>query len=172
MPQQADIFEDVSNPLDSVEEIMISHDWTFDRMDEDRLNVHVSGKYGHYKMSFKWQEQYSALQFTCTPDLTISPNKLDEAARVVNRINAGLWLGHFAIPCVSGETEPHIPHFRHTSMFRGMNHSSGAEHMEDLIDIALSECERYYLTFDLLSNHRIQSAQEISLAMMDNAGEA
>lgn len=173
MPEQADIFEDISNPLDSVEEIIISNDWVFDRMDEDRLSVHVSGQYGHYKMSFHWQEHYSALKFCCTPDLTISPNKLDDAAKAVNRINSTLWLGHFDIPLSATQnTEAHTPCFKHTSLFRGVNHSSGAAHMEDLIDIALSECERYYMAFELLSLHQQQSANALSLAMMDNLGEA
>jgi len=39
-----EIFEDVSNPLDSVEEIFYANDWTFDRMTEDELSVQVSGK--------------------------------------------------------------------------------------------------------------------------------
>ncbi len=173
MQEQTNIFEDVSNPLDSVEEIIISNDWTFDRMDEDTLTVHVSGKYGHYKMAFNWQEHYSALKFCCTPDLTVSPNKLEEASKAVNKINSTLWLGHFDIPLSNtANAEAHTPCFRHTSLFRGMNYSSGASHMEDLIDIALSECERYYMTFELLSLHQQQGANALSLAMMDNIGEA
>ena len=171
--EQTDLFEDISNPLDSLEDIIISNDWTFDRMDEDQLTVHVAGKYGHYKMLFKWQDQYHALQFCCMPDLAISPNKLDDAAHTINRINSNLWLGHFDIPMhTTGENNEHVPCFRHTSLFHGMNYSSGASHMESLIDIALSECERYYATFNILSKHTQQSIQELSLAMMDVAGES
>ena len=172
---QIDLYDDVSNPLDGIEEIITNNDWTFNRMNEDELTVHVSGKHGHYKMAFIWQDDYSAMQFCCAPDLSISLNKLDEAARVINRINAGLWLGHFDVRTHSDRNNPagtHIPCFRHTSLFRGMTESSGVEHMEDLIDIALSECERYYLTFELLSKNSLGSHKDIALAMMDVAGQS
>ena len=71
---------------------------------------------------------------------------MDNAARAMTAINANLWLGHFDIR--PGGT---VPCFRHTSLFRGMTHGSGADHLEDLVDIALSECERYYPAFSLLS---------------------
>ena len=172
---QIDLYDDVSNPLDGVEEIMLNNDWTFDRPNEDELTVHVSGKTGQYRMIFVWQDDYNALQFCCAPDISISPNKLDEATRVMNRINTGLWLGHFDIRTQDGREEHEkafIPCFRHTSLFRGMVETSGVAHMEDLIDIALAECERYYLTFDLLSRTAGQDNKDIALAMMDIAGRS
>lgn len=167
---EIDLYDDVSNPLDGIEEIMINNDWAFDRMTQDEMTVHVSGKYGTYKMAFIWQEDYNALQFCCAPDLTISPNKLIEAAQVMNKINASLWLGHFDVREDSDVQGAFLPCFRHTSLFRGMTGTSGVDHMEDLIDIALHECERYYMTFDLLSRATHANAQDMSLALMDVAG--
>ena len=171
---EIDLYDDVSNPLDGIEEIMLNNDWAFDRRNEDELTVHVTGKSGHYKMVFIWQEDYSAMQFCCAPDLAVSPNKLDDATRIINRINSQLWLGHFDIRSQHDDagTAAHVPCFRHTSLFRGMTETSGVDHMEDLIDIAISECERYYLTFDLLSKSYAQDNKDISLAMMDVAGQS
>lgn len=173
--KQIDLYDDVSNPLDGVEEIMVNNDWTFDRLNEDEMTVHVSGKMGHYRMVFLWQEEFSALQFCCAPDISISPNKLDEASRVMNRINADLWLGHFDVRSTQSHalnSEAFVPCFRHTSLFRGMVESSGIGHMEDLIDIALAECERYYTAFELLSRKDGQDNKDIVLAMMDVAGRS
>ncbi|HPF78919.1 MAG TPA: YbjN domain-containing protein [Alphaproteobacteria bacterium] len=170
-----DLYDDVSNPLDGIEEIMLNNDWTFNRPNEDELTVHVTGKQGQYKMVFLWQEDFSAMQFCCAPDITIAANKLDEAARVINRINADLWLGHFDIRMQDGDNPvaaAHIPCFRHTSLFRGMNECSGVEHIEDLIDIAIAECERYHMTFELLSTAVSQDNNDIILAMMDVAGQS
>ena len=169
---EIDLYDDVSNPLDGIEEIMLNNDWTFDRMNQDEMSVHVSGKNGTYKMAFVWQEEYSALQFCCAPDLTIAPNKLTEAALVMNKINANLWLGHFDVRADEDDAGIHLPCFRHTSLFRGMTDTSGVAHMEDLIDIALHECERYYTSFDLLSKTTQSSTKDMSLAMMDVAGIA
>ncbi len=167
MSQQVDIFEDVSNPLDSVEEILSANDWTFDRMNEDELTVHVSGKMGHYKMMFHWQEEFSAMQFYCLFDLDIRGDALDLAAKTMSSINSDLWLGHFDL-----RRNTATPCFRHTSLFRGMTQTSGADHLEDLVDIALSECERYYPVFDMLSKGLPARQADLKLALMDVAGQS
>lgn len=167
MNEQIDVFEDVSNPLDSVEEILCANDWAFDRMSEEELCVQISGKMGEYKMFFIWQENYSAMQFCCEYDLSIPKNVMDRAAKTASAINAGLWLGHFDI-----RPNTNTPAFRHTSLFRGMTYTSGADHLEDLVDIALSECERYYGAFNLLSKAQEPGNAALSLAIMDTAGES
>ncbi len=172
---EIDLYDDVSNPLDGLEEIMLRNDWTFDRCNEDELTVHISGKMGQYKMAFLWEDDYSAMKFCCAPDLSIAPEKLNETVQVMNKINADLWLGHFDIRLnddAQTQNGAHIPCFRHTSLFRGAFESSGVEHMEDLVDIALAECERYYMTFDLLSKSSHQDNKALSLAMMDVAGQS
>ncbi len=167
MSEQPEMFEDVSNPLDSVEEILMANDWVFNRATEDELSVQVSGKMGHYKLNFLWQEEYSAMQFSCQYDLTIPGPSLDFVAKTISAINTGLWLGHFDM------REPgNIPQFRHTSLFRGITNASGADHVEDLVDIALAECERYFPVFDLLSRTQPEDSQSLMLAMMDSAGES
>lgn len=164
---QIDTFEDISNPLDSVEEILSANDWVFDRMSEDELTVQISGKMGEYKMLFVWQEDYGAMQFVCEFDLQLRPEAVDSAARAMTAMNANLWLGHFDIR--PGTT---VPCFRHTSLLRGMS-ASGADHLEDLVDIALAECERYHTAFSLLSRSSTAGNQaDLALAMMETAGES
>ncbi|MEM8833921.1 MAG: YbjN domain-containing protein [Pseudomonadota bacterium] len=171
-----DIYDDVSNPIDALEDIMLRNDWTFERRMEDELTVQVSGKMGEYKMAFIWQEEFSAMQFCCAPDLHIHQDHYDEAKSIMNDINAKLWLGHFDMRdhTVSDHSSvgSAIPCFRHTTLLRGMTETSGLEPMEDLIDIALSECERYYMTFALLSENAKRDQNQLSFAMMDIAGSS
>lgn len=164
---EQEIFEDVSNPLDSVEEIMYANDWTFDRMTEDELTVQVTGKMGEYKLFFHWEEDYSAMRFICQYDLDIKRSAMDEAARTMTDINSRLWLGHFDF-----REGTEIPCFRHTTLFRGMTQTSGAEHMEDLVDIAISECERFYPVFDMLSRGASHDPAQLQLALMPAVGES
>ncbi|PZQ43878.1 MAG: hypothetical protein DI551_11245 [Micavibrio aeruginosavorus] len=162
-----EIFEDVSNPLDSVEDILHANEWTFDRMTEDELTVQITGKMGEYTLQFHWQEEYSAMRFSCLFDLDIKLEALDEAAKTMTSINSGLWLGHFDM-----HEKSQTPCFRHTTLFRGQTHTSGAEHIEDLVDIALAECERFYPVFDLLSRGLPSSMADMDLALMPAAGES
>ncbi len=168
LSKETEIFEDVSNPLDWVEEVFSIQDWAFDRQSEDELTVHVSGKHGQYRLHFLWQEEYSAMQFSCEMDVVIAPSARSDAAKALARMNSDIWLGHFDI-----REDIKIPRFRHTSLFRGMTGGSGAEHIEDLVDIALNECERYMPVFSLLSHHnQTPDSAALSLALMDSAGSA
>ncbi|MEC8664831.1 MAG: YbjN domain-containing protein [Pseudomonadota bacterium] len=167
MSEKLDIFSDVSNPLDSVEDVMASHDWTFDRPHPDELFVHVTGKRGQYRMTFLWQENFSAMQFFCEMDLTIPESHKTMAARALMAINQNLWLGHFDIP-----EDTNTPIFRHTTLFRGMNQTSGADHIADLIEISLAECERHFSVFHMLSSKIHMNDDVLVLAMADSEGEA
>lgn len=167
--QEIDPFDELSNPLDSVEDILTAHQWAFSRTTEDVLTVQITGRGGAlYDMRFIWQEEYGAMQFTCLmSDLAIPADKTIAASQAMRKINAELWLGHFDF-----EEETRTPRFRHTCLFRGMHGASGAEHIEDLVDIALAECERFFSAFDLIAHPANDHEALFSLAMMDASGEA
>src|SRR5690606_8877588 len=130
--QEIDPFDELSNPLDSVEDLLASHEWIFNRRNEDELSVQITGRHETvYDMHFVWQEEYGAMQFTCKmADIIVHENKRAAVSQAMRKINAGLWLGHFDF--IDGEA---VPRFRHTCLFRGMHGASGAEHIEDLVDI-------------------------------------
>ncbi len=167
--QEIDPFDELSNPLDSVEEILTANDWIFNRQTDDELNVQVTGRHGGiYDMHFFWQEEFGAMQFTCKMgEIDIPEDKMTLVSQAMRKINSNLWLGHFDFL-----EEQRIPRFRHTCLFRGMHGASGAEHIEDLVDIALAECERFFSAFDLISRPKQADEALLSLAMMDTSGEA
>lgn len=167
-----DLYDDVANPLDGVEEIMVNNDWVFDRLADDEMTVTISSEQGHHTLRFLWQEEFSAMQVCCMPDITIAPSKRDIAAQTLQSINAGLWLGHFDLQRDAKGGSDMIICFRHTSLFRGNVESSGVEHMEDVIDIAVAECERYYMTLELLAKTDSHDNKTMTLAMMETAGES
>lgn len=167
MNDHLEMFEDVSNPLDSIEEILNGNEWNFNRPHPDEITVQVSGKLGHYRLTFLWQEEYSAMQFFSEYDLTIPKERIEMAGPALRTINEKLWLGHFDIPADTG-----IPCFRHTSLFRGWTHTSGAEHVEDLVDIGLAECERYHNAFNMLSSSIKLTPEMMDFILSDGAGEA
>ena len=169
--------DDAGNPLDGVEEIMMNNDWEYDRISAHEMSVILSGQHGDYKMIFVWQENYSALQFCCAPDIDIAPNKMEQATQIMNKINASLWLGHFDIrqQSVSANIsmpKTNAPCFRYTSLFNGVNDMTAMAQMEDVIDIAIHECERHFTAFNLLTNVNFSSTKDMSLALMDVAGLA
>ncbi len=167
MSDNFDLYTDVSNPLDNIEEVMASHDWSFERPNDDELMVQITGKHGNYRMTFLWQEEYSAMQFFCEFDLEIPAERHDMTSKVIREINENLWLGHFDVP-----EDSRMPYFRHTTLFRGMNHTSGTDYIADLIEVALAECEKYYSAFNILSSHLYLNDNLLTLALADVDGEA
>lgn len=186
----ADLLEDLDNPLDCVEDILINNDWICDRKNEEEISVHINGKMGTYHLHFLWQPEYNALELVCELcDISIVSKTIDATAKAIVAINASMWLGHFDI-----QEDIFIPQYRYTSLLHGLNLASGLELIEQLIHVALSECERFYPAFLILSKPQnedglmpkndnndtvdqslsINSSNEetLSLALMDTAGES
>ena len=56
------------NPLDMIEEIVVADQWPFDRSNDDELIVKC-GPLVRFRLYFVWQEDVSAMQFSCQFDL-------------------------------------------------------------------------------------------------------
>ncbi len=168
MSDQLDRLEnDLPNPLDNVEEVLTAHNWVFNRMNNDELIVQVQGKSCNYRLFFIWQEDMNAVQFCAQYDIVVPANQYQKAASAMLDVNENLWLGHFDLPKDSG-----APTFRQTCLFRGIDAASSMEHIEDMVDVALAQCERYYPVFYLLSNDNEVNDQNLSLALMETVGES
>lgn len=168
MQERLEVTEDDTHPIDCVEEVLNDHNWSFDRPSNDELIVDVSGQNSKYRIYFIWQENMNALQFCCNYQLSVSEQNLSEAQAAILSINENLWLGHFDIP-----TETRSPTFRYTCLFRGAGRLNAAETIEDMVDIALIQCERYFPIFQLLTDQALLlDSETMSLALMETAGES
>ncbi|MBX2834624.1 MAG: YbjN domain-containing protein [Micavibrio sp.] len=160
--------EDETNPIDSVEEILSSHNWSFDRAGEDELTVDVAGKNSQYRIVFQWIEKFNALKFSCFCDIKIPDNNMIDAHAAVSSMNENLWLGHFDLPM-----KTRAPVFRYTSFLKSNERSSQSETIENIVDVSLLQCERFFPVFQLLSKNDIQiDHQVLSLALMETHGQS
>ena len=156
----------VGNPIDLVEEIVVANEWAHDRASEEEMIVEISGRWCDYRMYFLWQEELSALHFSCGFDMKVSKGRRSAVYELLALANEKLWLGHFDL-----SAEENSPAFRHAVLLRGVPAAS-AEQVEDLVDIALSECERFYPAFQFVVWGGKSPAQAIASAMIDPVGEA
>jgi hypothetical protein len=153
------------NPIDLVEEIVAANDWAHDRASEEELVVEIAGRWCDYRLYFVWQEELCAMHFSCSFDLKVPKSRRAAAYELLALVNERLWLGHFDL-----STDDNSPAFRHAALLRGIGTGS-AEQIEDLVDIALSECERFYPAFQLLLRGKRPLAA-IAAALIDPVGEA
>ena len=84
-----------SNPLELIEQIVVSHDWPFDRSADGELTVAVAGTWCEYHLCASFQDHERALQLTCAFDVRVAPPRRAEIAQLLVLINEQLWLGHF-----------------------------------------------------------------------------
>ena len=61
-----------------------------------------------------WQEEISALQFSCQFDMKVQHARRSAVHDLLAEVNAKLWIGHFDV-C----NEEHTPMFRQTTLLRG-----------------------------------------------------
>jgi hypothetical protein len=172
MTMQDVSIDDGLNPLDCVEDVLMSHNWIFDRRNHDELIVEVAGRNTTYRLFFVWQEDMNAIQFCCQYGFKIPESKFDQAARVLMDINEKTWMGHFDLSTQS-TTNIGVPCFRYTTLLRGMTSAeAGSDMFEDLVDVALAQCEQYLTAFDMLANKADMNHAHYNLALMETAGES
>ncbi len=154
------------NPLDILEQIVAAHEWAFDRRSESEMAAEAPGKWCDYGMFFSWSHEISAMHFSCAFDLKVPANKREKLFELLALANEKLWIGHFGLDSDDG-----VPVFRHAVLLRGAPGAS-AESLEDMMDIALTECERFFPAFQFVLWGGKSPAEALQAAMLDCVGEA
>jgi hypothetical protein len=155
-----------ANPLDVLEEIVHAHEWQFNRQSESELTAEFAGRWCGYQLCFIWQPDLGAVFVTCYIDLRVPEPRRGAVYELLVRANENLWLGHFD---VIGEDEGLM--FRHTVPLRGAPGVS-AEQFEDLVDAAITECERFYPALQSVIWGGQPVREALAAARMETLGEA
>jgi hypothetical protein len=158
--------DEAVNPLDIVEELVVANEWPFQRSGEGELETEIAGRWCDYRVMFVWQEESSALHFCCRIDTRVAPCHRPIVSELITQVNGRLWLGHFDL---SGDNETIV--LRHTSLLRGIATVS-AEIVEDLIDLGISECDRYYPAFQLAMWGGKSVSEAMAESILEPVGEA
>jgi hypothetical protein len=158
--------ERASNPLDILEQIIAANEWAFERRSDGEMAAEAPGKWCDYGLHFSWSHEISAMAFTCAFDMKVPPEKRDRLYELLALANDRLWIGHFGI-----EVEDGVPVFRHSVLLRG-SPSASAESLEDMVDIAITECERFFPAFQFVLWGGKAPAEALAASMLDCVGEA
>ena len=154
------------NPIDIVEEIVLANEWPHDRASDEEMVVEISGRWCDYRLFFVWQEEISAMHFSCSFDMKVPKGRRAAVYELLATVNEKMWLGHFDV-C----SDSNLPMFRHAILLRGALGAS-VEQLEDLVDMALTECERFYPAFQLVIWGGKTPDEAVTAAMIEPMGEA
>lgn len=154
------------NPLDFLEELVLSQDRQVQRHSDTEMTVDVRGHWCTYHLFFVWQPSVNAVFFSCHFDVRVMERRRREIYELVGRANERMWIGHFDFL-----SDDATPIFRHTLSLHGLREDT-IELYEDLIDTALAECERFYPALHLLLWGGKSVEEALSVSFMETAGEA
>jgi len=155
-----------ANPLDVVEQIVAANEWAFDRRSDGEIQAEAPGKWCDYGLHFAWSHEISAMHFTCAFDMKVPAPSRARLHELLALANEKLWIGSFGI-----EGEDGVPVFRHAMLLRGAR-SVSVESLEDMVDIAITECERFFPAFQYVLWGGKPPAEALAAAMLDPVGEA
>lgn len=154
------------NPLDLVESVIMDRDWVFDRPADGELIAEVSGTWCNYRVWFNWQEDAGGLTLSCALDTKFPKTMVFKIHSLLALVNEKIWLGHFEI-----NSEEASIVFRHSMLLRD-GAGTTQEHLNELLDIAVNECERFFPAFQSVVWGGKTAAESLELALFDTVGEA
>ena len=155
-----------TNPLDVVERVAGTHDWSFERASEDEITILVTGRWSDYQLSYTWMDDIEALHLACAFDLKVPERRRTEVQTLISMINERLWVGHFDLWINDG-----IVMFRHALILAGGTAASGQQ-CQSLLGTALDTCERYFSAFQFVVWAGKPAREALSAAMFETSGEA
>lgn len=153
------------NPIDLVEEVVQANSWPHDRASDEEMVTEVAGRWCAYRLHFVWESSINALQYSCSFELKVPRARRAAVHELLAVVNERLWLGHFDL------ADDKNPAFRQGVLLRG-GQGASVEQIEDLMDISLAECERFYPAFHLVVWGGKVAKEAIASAMIEPAGEA
>lgn len=158
--------ETVGNPLDIVEQVIAANDWAFDRRSDSEIAAEAPGRWCDYGLYFSWSNEIAVMHFSCAFDLKAPERRRAALYELLARANEKLWIGHFGMDQDDG-----MPVFRHSVLLRGAT-SASAESVEDMVDIAVTECERFFPAFQFVLWGGKSPDEALAAAMLECVGEA
>ena len=75
------------NPLDVVERMAATNDWSFERAGEDEITILVRGKWTDYQVSYTWMFDIEALHLACAFELKVPERRRGEVQQLISMIN-------------------------------------------------------------------------------------
>ena len=106
----------------------------------------VKGKWCEYFLRFYWQEEGQILQLACILDLSIPEDRKAQIYEALASLNERMWVGHFEI-----WDEDNVVMFRHATLAEQNETGVSPSVCSSLMEIALSECERFYPVFQFVA---------------------
>ncbi len=155
-----------ANPLEVVEHMATSNNWSFERNTDDEITMLVRGKWTDYQSSFTWMFDLELLHLAVAFELKVPERCQAELQRLMSMINEQLWAGHFDLWFKDG-----LVMYRNALVLAGGVAASNRQ-CEVLLSTALDACEQYYPAFQFVVWAGEGAEAALQAAMFETRGQA
>lgn len=159
-------YSSIENPLDTIEDVISVHELPYHRLTHDEIILEVAGRWLDYRLSFFWGEDPHILQALVSLDIPVPQDRYQDTINLLHLVNQKLEIGHFEM-----SSEENLPLFRYSYLLTGLK-SFKPETFEDLLDLMMNECERFYPAFQFTILGGKKAEESLSITLMDTQGEA
>lgn len=159
-------FERDSNPVDMIEFVAATNEWSFERSGEDEIAMTIEGKWTDYHISFSWMEEFEALHLACAFDIKVPQSRITEVVRLLSQVNSQVLMGHFDL----WEQED-VVIFRQSLLLAGGAEPTNQQ-VEVLLSSALETCEMYFQAFQFVVWSGMEAKSAIDTVLFETVGEA
>ena len=156
----------IEHPIRLVARFVDANAWPVHNSSDTEITVDISGRWSVYTVSFAVQEELEALVVNAILEVSIVPQQMDEARKVICGINKEMWLGNFDL-----DEEDRTVTFRYNLMFGGAGGAT-PEQVQDILELTLDECERAYPALYQISTGVVSAGTAVKSAMLETAGSA
>ena len=154
------------NPIDVVENIFSAQSFELDRRNLNEVVIEVQGKWNNMLLFFAWEANMRCLHLSCLMDIESAIEDRSKIFELLALANEELWVGHF-----SYWAEQNMPVFKH-SISLDETEQSFAGKIQQIIEIAVKECERLYPVFKVVLTKGMDPKRALYPMLMETMGEA
>ncbi|MBB4104756.1 YbjN domain-containing protein [Allorhizobium borbori] len=155
-----------SNPVDMIEFVAATNDWSFERSGEDEIAMTVAGKWTDYHVSFSWMEDVEALHLACAFDIRVPELRVTEVMRLLSFVNGQVLMGHFDL-----WRQEDVVIFRQSLLLAGGAEPTNRQ-VEVLLSNALDSCEAYFQAFQFVVWSGMEAKSALDAVLFETVGEA
>lgn len=155
-----------SNPVDMIEFVAASNDWSFERSGDDEIAMTVAGRWTDYHVSFSWMEDVEALHLACAFDIRVPDLRVTEVMRLLSHVNGQVLMGHFDL-----WRQEDVVIFRQSLLLAGGAEPTNRQ-VEVLLSNALDTCEAYYQAFQFVVWSGMEAKGALDAVLFETVGEA
>ena len=153
------------DPLDLIEDIIISNDWDYERDVNKNIHVEVGGEWCDYQLSFGVNDEINLLYISCALDIKIPNYRVKDISSFLVSINEKLLVGHFEV-----WTEDSWPVLKQ-SFPMPTNQSLCRIQLEQSCLLVLKECEKFYPAFQMFAWDNKDAQSTLQHIMLETQGE-